>query len=403
MKVEEDRQFLLGQREEGRRGLIGAVDKTTLIKEAKVQKKQERLKRIRESESERINSLKTKLLLSSSITTSTDSNTSISSEIVTAGLSTAKPPARKRGRVELVNSHLASSLDAAKLSDRKAAIVITSTLKSAGSDPIEFTVNRSSIRRQRQKHRKEIEELLKRELKTNLPLTVHWDGKLLEDITGHETVDRLPILVSGQGIDQLLSVPKLDRGTGEACASAVHGTILEWGLSDKVKCMCFDTTAVNLGLRNGACILMEQKMEKDMLWLACCHHILEIVLEAAVSTALGPSSGPDILFFKIFKNYWSNIDQTDYKTVTSDPHSLDLVQNVAQDMISFAQNRHNQYQSRDDGKELLNLTIIYLRGVPEKRTLFRMPAGLHWARWMSHAVGNLTVARKLADSSGETK
>ncbi|GBP74683.1 hypothetical protein EVAR_58949_1 [Eumeta japonica] len=164
--VEEDRQFLLAQHEQGRRGLIGAVDKATLIKEAKVQKKQERLKRIRERESEPINSLKTQLLLSSSTTTSTDSDTSISYEIVTAGPSTAKPPARKRGQVELVDSHLASSLDATKLSDRKAAIVITSTLKSAGSDPMKFTVNRSSIRRQHQKHRKEIAESLKREFKT---------------------------------------------------------------------------------------------------------------------------------------------------------------------------------------------------------------------------------------------
>ena len=55
-----------------------------------------------------------------------------------------------------------------------------------------------------------------------MPLTVHWDGKLLEDITGKETVDRLPVLISGLGVDQLLGVPKLLAGTGEAMASAVH-------------------------------------------------------------------------------------------------------------------------------------------------------------------------------------
>ncbi|GBP26469.1 hypothetical protein EVAR_85971_1 [Eumeta japonica] len=183
-------------------------------------------------------------------------HTSISSEIVTAVPSTVKPPARKQDRVELVDSHLASSLDAAKLS-RPLAVSVKSIVK-------------------------KIVESLKREFKINLPLTVHWDGKLLEDITGHETVDRLPILVSGQGIDQLLLVPKLDRGTGEACASAVHGTILEWGLSDK-------------------------------------------------------------------------------------------------------------YQPRNDYKELVSLTIIYLGGVPEKRTLFRMPAGLHRVRWMAKAMYCLKI------------
>jgi len=43
----------------------------------------------------------------------------------------------------------------------------------------------------------------------DVPLVVHWDGKLLPDISGnHEKVDRLPILVSGRGVERLLNVPK---------------------------------------------------------------------------------------------------------------------------------------------------------------------------------------------------
>jgi hypothetical protein len=51
-----------------------------------------------------------------------------------------------------------------------------------------------------------------------------------EDITGHETVDRLPILVSGKEVDQLLAVPKLVPGTG---TSAVYETALSRGLCEK--------------------------------------------------------------------------------------------------------------------------------------------------------------------------
>jgi hypothetical protein len=40
----------------------------------------------------------------------------------------------------------------------------------------------------------------------------------MSDITGHENVERLPIIVSGGGISKLLSVPKLTSGTGEATA-----------------------------------------------------------------------------------------------------------------------------------------------------------------------------------------
>lgn len=59
-------------------------------------------------------------------------------------------------------------------------------------------------------------------------------------------MDRLPILVSGRVVGQLLAVPKLIHGTGEACASAVYDIILSWHLQDKIKCFCFDTTASTL-------------------------------------------------------------------------------------------------------------------------------------------------------------
>ncbi|CAH0562819.1 unnamed protein product [Brassicogethes aeneus] len=167
---------------------------------------------------------------------------------VRAGPSTADlevPPKRKRGRKNIFDERLSASLDYAKLSDRKAAVVLTSMLKSTGTNPSEFNINSSSIRRQRIKQRQRVAESLKKEFNPNTPLAVHWDGKRIEDIIGHKTVDRLPILVSGQGVDQLLAVPKLSHGTGEACASAVYDTILSWNLSDKIKCFCFDTTAVN--------------------------------------------------------------------------------------------------------------------------------------------------------------
>ena len=54
-----------------------------------------------------------------------------------------------------------------------------------------------------------------------VPLTVHWDGKLLEGLTTHEHVDRLPVLISGVGVEQLLGIPKLSSEKGSAKASAV--------------------------------------------------------------------------------------------------------------------------------------------------------------------------------------
>lgn len=160
------------------------------------------------------------------------------------------PP--KKGMKKILDRNLAASLDVAKLSDRNAALVLTPALKILGHDPAEYNINPNSIRRERAKHRLNIAENLKVEFTPEVPLTIHWDGKLLEDIVGNEIVDRLPILVSGMGVDQLLAVPKLKSGTGEAAATAVYEAAIEWGITDNVKCLGFDTTSVNTGSRNGA-------------------------------------------------------------------------------------------------------------------------------------------------------
>ena len=103
--------------------------------------------------------------------------------------------------------------------------------------------------------------------KGSVPLIVHWDGKLLQDLTGREHVYRMPVLVSDHGVNKLLGVPKLTGGTGENKAAAVYTLLKDWSVADHVKAMCFDTTSSNTGHRAGACILLEQKLERDLLYL----------------------------------------------------------------------------------------------------------------------------------------
>ena len=49
-------------------------------------------------------------------------------------------------------------------------------------------------------------------------------------LTGDEKVDRLPIIVSCNGVDQLLAVPQLANGTEQAISDAIIHTINEWNL-----------------------------------------------------------------------------------------------------------------------------------------------------------------------------
>jgi len=58
---------------------------------------------------------------------------------------------------------------------------------------------------------------------------IHWDGQLLKDLTGRrELVDRLPIILSGSGVNHLLVVPKLYLSTDEAQASVVVRLLEKW-------------------------------------------------------------------------------------------------------------------------------------------------------------------------------
>jgi hypothetical protein len=96
---------------------------------------------------------------------------------------------------------------------------------------------------------------------------------------------------------------------------------------------------------------------------------MDIMLEAVLHV-LGPSTGPEILIFKRLKNAWKTINQTDFKTVAS---TLNEVKNITTDILSFAQKQLKQFQPQDDYKGQLNLTIIYLAGIPEKGILLEHP------------------------------
>ena len=105
-------------------------------------------------------------------------------------------------------------------------------------------------------HRTEKSQDLRAKFKADVPLTVHALGgktHLRPDWQGMP-VDCLPILVSGVGISQLLTVGKLPSETWQAQGDAVINALKEsWGIEDTVRTLCFETTSSNTGRRAGAC------------------------------------------------------------------------------------------------------------------------------------------------------
>ncbi|KAG0714084.1 hypothetical protein GWK47_014841 [Chionoecetes opilio] len=330
MTIPEDKEFLLAQREKGRRSSMAGLDKK--LKES-VCRRESSLSRSRQQTPKGEEMVELESSSSESSSPANTANTSTSSS--DAGV--ASPPKRLRTR----GTKSVLSPDRTGVSSRQALRIVAATASSLGHDPQELVLNPESIRQARAKYRSTLAKDIKETFSPLTPLTVHWDGKILPQDDGTRA-ERLAILVTGEGVEKLLGVPKLHSGTGDAAATAVFEALEDWGVQERVVAMCFDTTSANTGAINGACTILQQKIGRPLVSLACRHHVHELVLEKAFSTCLGSSSGPEITIFSRFKDYWSYINQSAINPPTNEdlPETLvskrdDLIQ-ALQRFSSFA-------------------------------------------------------------------
>src|SRR6218665_2466655 len=301
-----------------------------------------------------------------------ESAESTDNENVESDHDTITPKSKRPRPKNIISPQVAAAPDRTKISNRNAVYALASFSAAVGQTPADLALNRWSIRRSRIKHRDhamtELKDSFGNEIR-DVPLVVHWDGKLLPDISGnHEKVDRLPILVSGRGVERLLNVPKLPNDTGEAMANAVVAAINNWHLVENVKALSFDTTASNSGIRAGAAVLIEQKIDKALLYLACRHHIFEAVLGDVFNSLARPSTGPDILLFKRFKEAWPSMvhdriadGMSDEKTATIFNNNKVMMTDAAEFAVSCLQ---KESQPRDDYRKLFELSLIYMGHIP---------------------------------------
>jgi len=114
--------------------------------------------------------------------------------------------------------------------------------------------------------------------------------------------------------------------------------------------MCFDTTASNTGRLNGACTLLETAIGRSLLWLACRHHMFEVLLSDAFAVwFFGLSTGPEILLFKRFTEVWPNLVHRQPKpTVTPLISACDKLKAFIAEQLQLS-------HPRDDYQEFLQL------------------------------------------------
>ena len=169
-------------------------------------------------------------------------------------------------------------------------------MRSLGQKVQPLALNRFSIRRDRRKHRKAIVAQIKDDFNLQFPLIVHWDGKLIPKLIG-ETVERLPVIVTNSDQSQLLAVPNLQCGTGEAQVKAIFAVLKEWNLEEKIQGMCFDTSSSNTGQHKRTCTFLEQLVSHKPLHIGCHHHVLKLITWAPFAKTKKASTAPDVLLF----------------------------------------------------------------------------------------------------------
>ena len=309
---------------------------------------------------------------------------------------------KKRGSSEVLVASLTTTWDREGLSNRQAAASFIVTAKSLGHDVSNYSVSSATVHRARSKNRAKVASQWESEAFRDPPLLVlHWDGKLLPQATcqrNHE--DRIAVIASGVDFEELLGVPVAADGSGKEVADMVVKQVRRLALEDKIIGMSFDTTASNSGMLSGACMRLQNELGKDLLWLACRHHVYELVLKHSFEAACGPSSGPDIPIFKKFQAEWDQINKTDYTTLNLD--SMDkYFQGRHAIVVPFLKRAITAKHPREDYAELLNLCLLYLGGFEKSEPEgnqdaqglavdtefhFRAPGAYHQARWMAKAI-----------------
>ena len=219
--------------------------------------------------------------------------------------------------------------------------------------PVEdLTLSRSTIRRTRMATRKEVSEADKDSFSTQCPLLLHWDGKLLPCIDGTRETVRIAVIVTGNGVEKLLAVPKIGKGTGEEQAAACLKVLDNWKIRDKIQGLVFDTTSSNTGTHRGACVRIEEALDRELVNIACRHHVMEVILSHVFTTLFDASGGPEVALFKRFQKQWPYVNQTEYSPAKDDLFVGDM-EILRREMVSFYSGAVGHQQSREDYLELL--------------------------------------------------
>lgn len=289
----------------------------------------------------------------------------------------------------LAHKEVVECLTRNKITPTAGLAVVSSIITAIGGDTRKFKLSYGTSYRFRLAASREMAEAIKDQW-IPAPISVlHWDEKLMETLDDKYLLDeRMPVLLSGMGKTKLLGVTKLPTHStdkqGTVVSSSVCALLKEWDIdTDCIKFMSFDTTSANTGHLTAACIQLQVDLNRPMLWLACRHHVGEIVLSHVWDAlAVEVSKSPEVTIFHRLRDEYPSLTTSDLEDLTF-PELKFTTTITKEEVLSILEIALKSKMARDDYKEVIVLTKLFITQDITSNFRFMKPGAIHKARWMA--------------------
>ena len=101
----------------------------------------------------------------------------------------------------------------------------------------------------------------------------------------------LTYIIPQDSDSKILGIAETKDSTGRVEAEKIKDILDNWNVTEKIIALGFDTTSSNTGIRKGSCTILQQLLERQLLWLACRHHIPERIIAVSFITLFGETKG----------------------------------------------------------------------------------------------------------------
>ena len=232
-----------------------------------------------------------------------DTNTRENSEI-SVSFDSALPCSSKSilQQNQVTLKELAMVCEQYEVSDRASAAIASATLKAfriVTEEDKRYVVDRSKLRRTRQKYREEIRN--KEQELFELVDSIFVDGRkdatmTTVEVNGNyhcQTVIEEHYVIVGESNGFYLSHVMPEKGTGYKIATSVYYVIKDTVLKQKLKIVGFDGTTVMTGKSKEFIASLETLIGRPLQWVICLLDLNELALRHVFQNLNGVTSGPD--------------------------------------------------------------------------------------------------------------